>query len=553
MIYSQTEKPRPFSEMGKRCSRIFLNKYFSLLLFCTACGICVLEKEVAGAFLFVSLICLCLVLCDDIMAAALPFLLLCVFVTKCYDSASVFMKYAWMAVPAVCSLAFHIVVYRKKFVMGKSFWGLAAVAAAISLGGVSWISGYEYFSGAALYHTFFLGIGMVLIYLWLKSELSARRDYDLKEKLIELLYIMGAFTCFMVLFNVLPKTTFSGGIHLTGSFQPSNNTCTFLMFALPAPFFYVKKSRFHIFVPFFMVACMVLSGSRAGVLFGIIELGICLLVSALWDKKRRFLYICLAVSIVAALAVFRSDIIGLLQSSGMYPLVKDGEVRVQLIDRAFEMLKKNPIFGHGLGYHGNFDLYEPKSGAMGWYHMMIPQIVGSMGILGIAAYLFQGAMHIRITALAVKKYQGERLGAAVTLILSYVGVLLMSQVNPGLFCPLPYGLMATVIFAAIDGEDGLTPVLGIWEGLRKKTARKKAEPPAPEGIDAKAEKADEPKAETAIAAEAETEPKAEPKTEAETEPKAELPKAYAKRVRATNKKPEKENKKYRMRLYAKRS
>ena len=221
-MYCECKTRSFFSEIGRKGSKFFMNKYFSLFLFCAACAVCVFEWEILGAVAFVSLICLTLVLCDDILASALPFLLMCVFVTKCYDSASTFMKYAWMAIPAVAAIVFHFTVYRKRLSVGKSFWGLIAVAVAISLGGVSWISGYEYFSATALYYTFFLGIGMVLLYLLLKSQLSARRDYDVKEKLIELLYVMGMFTCFMVLFNVLPKTDFIGGLKLAGDFQPSN-------------------------------------------------------------------------------------------------------------------------------------------------------------------------------------------------------------------------------------------------------------------------------------------------------------------------------------------
>ena len=473
-MYFEREKRSFFSEIGRKGSKLFLNKYFSLFIFCAACAVCVFEWEILGAVAFVSLICAALVFCDDILASALPFLLMCVFVTKCYNSASTFIKYWWMAFPAIFALVFHFTVYRKRLSVGKSFWGLIAVAVAISLGGVSWISGYEYFSATALYYTFFLGFGMVLLYLLLKSQLMAKRDYDVKEKLVELLYIMGLFTCFMVLLNVLPKTDFIGGLKITGEFQPSNNTCTFLMFALPAPFFYVRRSRLHLISPFFMVACMILGGSRSAIAFGVAELGICLIVSALWDKKRRFLYICLALSLVAALAVFKSEIVELLQGANMYPLVKDGEPRMRLIGRAFEMLKKNPVFGHGLGYRGNFDLYNPKSGAMGWYHMMIPQIVGSLGIVGIAAYLFQATLHISIIAKALKKAKNGGYATVATLSLSYMGIFMMSQVNPGLFCPLPYGLMATVIFAVMDGDDGLIPVFWIWDRLKKRNKNQKS-------------------------------------------------------------------------------
>ena len=94
MLHCQSEKPRPISEFGKRCSKIFLNRYFFLVLFCAACAVSVLGKEVYGALLFVSLICVLLVICDDIMTIGLPLALMCVFVTKCYDSASTFIKFA---------------------------------------------------------------------------------------------------------------------------------------------------------------------------------------------------------------------------------------------------------------------------------------------------------------------------------------------------------------------------------------------------------------------------------------------------------------------------
>jgi len=40
----------------------------------------------------------------------------------------------------------------------------------------------------------------------------------------------------------------------------------------------------------------------------------------------------------------------------------------------------------------------------------------------------------------------------VTLSLCYFGLLLMSQVNPGEFCPFPYALIATTIFLFLDGK-----------------------------------------------------------------------------------------------------
>lgn len=49
---------------------------------------------------------------------------------------------------------------------------------------------------------------------------------------------------------------------------------------------------------------------------------------------------------------------------------------------AIEKFKKNPLVGFGILdddiYYGGYK----KKGSMAWYHMMIPQVVGSMGTGG---------------------------------------------------------------------------------------------------------------------------------------------------------------------------
>ena len=475
MVNSISEKPRFFSSVGRMGSKIFLNKYFLLLLFCGACTVSALGKEVMGAFIFLSVICLALVFCDDIMAMALPLLLMSVFLTKCYDSSSIFMPYVWLVAPVVACILFHFIVYRQRFSVGHSFFGLCAVAIAITMGGISWASGYEYFTATALYYTFFLGLGMVGIYLLFKSQLTMKRDYDVKELMVKLLYITGIFASFMVLLNILPNITFGEGFKLYTEFQPANNLSTFLTFALPCPFFFVPKNKLHLFSAVLMLGCMCISGSRSGLIIGIAEFFLCLIVCALWDRPRRFFYVCATIASVAAALLLKDKVLGILEASKMYPFVTDNENRLVLIERAFDMLSpdKNPIFGHGLGYHGNFDIYKPKSGAIGWYHMMIPQIVGSLGLVGIAAYLYQAVMHIKVAVTAIKKSVFEETGLVATLVMSYVGVLMMSQINPGLFCPIPYGVIATVIFAAIDGDGAFEGIARGISSLAEKIKKKK--------------------------------------------------------------------------------
>ena len=75
--------------------------------------------------------------------------------------------------------------------------------------------------------------------------------------------------------------------------------------------------------------------------------------------------------------------------------------------------------------------------------MMIPQIFGSMGLVGVLGYGYQFVTRF---ILVLKKRSAE----AVTLGLSYLGLFLMSQVNPGEFCPMPYALVATLIFVLVE-------------------------------------------------------------------------------------------------------
>lgn len=111
--------------------------------------------------------------------------------------------------------------------------------------------------------------------------------------------------------------------------------------------------------------------------------------------------------------------------------------------RALDDFKANPIFGRGLGYTGNSDCYAPVKGAANWYHMFAFQVIGSLGLVGIAAYLFQIAGRF---VLIFKKTNITKQALG----LCYAGMLLMSQVNPGEFCPIPYELLTVLLFILLE-------------------------------------------------------------------------------------------------------
>ena len=444
----------PFLRSSKIFDKIFLSPYFYLLLFAISCAITIFGKEVAGAVAFVFIICIALVLCEDIFATTLPFMLLCVFITKCYNSYDTFIKFAWIAVPAVLSIVFHFVIYSKKIQIGSTFYGLIGVSVALILGGIGTISLSDYFRPVSLFYVGFLGIGMAIAYILLKSQMCSDRNYDARAKLLAIFYIAGLLACVMIFKNVydnrdfiLQYKKFSGYIQL----QAKNNLSTFLMFAIPCPFFFASKNRLHIISPLVMLSAIILSQSRGGIIFGTIELLLCYILFAIVDKRNRYIYILIFSLAIIAAACFSKYILNIvLRKKSFSELINKNEDRYLLLSRAWIGFKQNPIFGHGIGYTGNTDIYNPKKGAMTWYHMIIPQIVGSLGSIGILAYGYQFFARMKVVIKGV--FTKDRI-LICALGMSYIGIVLMSQVNPGLFCPFPYSLMTVMIFALIDGNN----------------------------------------------------------------------------------------------------
>ncbi len=450
----------PFLRSARSYNKLFLGHYFYMALFLLATFITIFKLEFFGVVAFILMICALLVLCEDIFASALPFMLMCVFSMNCYDSFKVFIKIAWLAVPVAISVLFHFIVYYKRIQIGTSLFPLIGVSVALVLGGIGTISFADYFRPVSLCYVGGLGVGMVAAYILLKPHICAPRDYDTRARLLAIFYIAGLLACVMIFKNIYDNMDYiieHRKLSWYTQMQAKNNLSTVMMFALPCPFFFASKNRFHILSPLIMIAAIILSQSRGGIIFGAIEFFMCCIIFAIVDKRNRYVYITITALALIGAACFSDKLLALiLKKKSFKDIISSTEARYQLIPRAFEAFKRNPLFGHGLGYTGNTDIYDPKAGALTWYHMIIPQVVGSLGSIGILAYGYQLVERVRLIIKGSLQKKDRLL--ICTLGMSYVGVLLMSQVNPGLFCPIPYSLMAVMIFALIDGNIIKKPV-----------------------------------------------------------------------------------------------
>lgn len=464
-------------------SKVFVWLY-NPLLFWLACTVVLKNEEVNGVIIFAYIAAATLILSSRLTDAMLPALLLCVFATRCYGSADTFMAKIPYFVPAVIAILAHFFIYHKKFRIGRSFFGLCAVTLAVTLGGLGTISSGDYFAGGALYYVFGLGIGMILFYMLVKANFTPESG----KEVARIMYIMGLFACFCVLRFYAADWEYFLATRTFVPFQSSNNLATFLMLAMPFPLFYTSRRYVDLVSVVLMYICTVMTGSRGGLLMGTIEFAVILVAFAIFDNSRifnHFFYTAVIIAFVYLTITYLPDIatfydfhldVSADASSWEYlmalidHLIEDNdssssEARVKLLERMIEDFKANPVFGVGIGYTGNADIYNPQKGAMNWYHMWFAQVIGGLGIVGILAYGYQLIDRI------IMFFKNMSL-LNFTFMLSYFGLFIMSQVNPGEFCPMPYTALAVTFFVIMEKDD--IDVKALWSKIKSKFKKKTA-------------------------------------------------------------------------------
>lgn len=436
----------------------FYNVYIGVL-FLLAATVVVTKTQVMGAVAFGCIAALAIALFSDLTAFLIPTMFLSVFVTVCYDSYSTFIKFLPLAVPLAACIVFSFVKYGFKIKPGPNLRGAIAVAIAVTLGGIGWLPAKSYFSGKSIFYVFMLGIGMVLLYLLFTARLTDTSGIVIAK----MMYAVGLLAAFVVFFNFYNHWDVFANERKFPYFPPSNNLSTFMMLALPFPMYFARKNSLHVLSSFAMYIATAVSSSRGGFVMGTVEMGILLICYMLFFEKRilnKLIYgAAIAGGIAAIYYLLPEMILRISDKSLMFAPEKpvfsqtielashyffdDDEARVIAMKQCIKDFLKNPLFGTGIGNTTNTNVYIPRAGAMNWYHMWTAQIIGSMGTVGILAYGYQ--LFIR-----AKTYFRNRSPLNMTLFLSYIGLWLMSQINPGEFCPIPYALMATVYFAIIE-------------------------------------------------------------------------------------------------------
>ncbi len=433
-----TDKKRGVRAGALRTVREFLNsRSFYVLQVLIACFFVFIKQEVLGAICFVALIAAILAVCDDIRATTLPFLIICTITTNRYNSYNLYIGYIKYVPVVLVALIYHFVVYHKSFAFGESAKGIFAAGVAISLGGLGRFTLSDYVYGG--YYFFGLGFGMLFAYALMRSEFYD----DKKEDRYKFAFMMTAYgmLCGFMIANGYYKLYIEKSIvNLYPEGFSRNNLSTLLMFVMPFPLYLAKRKPAAAFLTVLVLAFLALTRSRGGFLFGCIEFAVCAvfwIFSGKTKKGRKIrLYVCLGALAIGVCVMLPALIKWILPR---FDVDVKNETRYKMIWEAVDKFFKRPISGYGLLDTDILYETERKKGALTWYHMMPAQIIGGMGLIGVVCYGYQLYNRAKLVFTKADSW-GFVLG------LSYLGVLLMSMVNPGEFCPLPFELLAVLLF-----------------------------------------------------------------------------------------------------------
>ncbi len=394
----------------------------------------------------------CVVVSNSVMGWLIPVMFTYLVAIRCYDSFDTFMGLIGFAVPLVFMLLFHLVAYRKKLnPKGSQLAPMLAVSFSIILGGLGFISPKEYFGGSSIYHMIGMGFGMVVIYCYFNAHIDLKKDLAFADKLIKLMVMVGLFATFTVVIYYIIKINYILDLGRIPFVRWRNNLSTILIITMPFAFLRANRKSYATVLGFLFCGAMVLTGSRGGMIFGIIELLMCIVMFILYDKRRRLAYIIICLCIVIGFLIFAPQITEFLtytikrifNALNGFLLGENTETRVAHYARGVEDFLNQPIFGTGLGYMGNRDIFASAKGSLCWYHCEPIQIAASFGVVGLIAFGYQ---FVKRNLLIWKRQTLFN----ITVFLSYISLELMSLVNPGIFCPLPYLMLITLFMVVVE-------------------------------------------------------------------------------------------------------
>ena len=414
--------------------------------------------------LLVQIVALILFVCDDLLPAFLP--VFCIITLGATNLASLndFVPYIPVTVTVIAGFIFHLIRYRRPLYVGKSLYGLIATSTAVLLSGIATpLSSRDYTSLAAIYHIIGLSVGLVLLYFLFASNRRAGRDYDPMTFFLWSMFFLGVLSSAVIFWEflswfiphrqeILSDAPFWATEYLN-TFTYRNTIAPLLVMCFPSAFYLAKTMRrvtsqflfLLLGVVFFIM--IVLSAARTAWICGALLLFICLAYYLHKNPMRVGKYLCTLLifsGVFILLRLFYEPLSSIALSRISKGFIRSDEPRLQLLSRSIEDFLAYPLFGIGISSTSNADIYSAP-GCISWYHMYFPQLWGSMGLLGVGTYLYQLVIRAK---LILTKPTAERTALG----LIYLGLFLYSQTDVGEFAPIPFVVIALIVFVLLEDK-----------------------------------------------------------------------------------------------------
>ena len=427
-------------------------------VFLVAYGALALDRPAAGLAILVFLFSFLIACLSDIVPLLLPLLL--AFCLAFLEPEA--MEYppallVVMALSVLVAVGWRVYRYRSRIRPGPTFFAMPAVALALFLGGVGSLSPDVYFSAASLYHMAGLGLLPIAVYLVAKTDGGRGRTYAIGDKVCAAMYLCAVFLSYAVVrvFVLHPELLHitAGNTDLFSYMQWRNTAANLTVMLLPAVFYYARRHHpVHLLSACAIYGLSVLTGSRGALILGFF----CMIAGAvcfLYRRPRAWAWIAAAAAALVLLLLFFWQPLCAFVSRFIRLRILEGddysileESRVRLFLRGVRDFLAHPLNGTGLAYRGNEDIAPVPGGLrIPWYHCAVAQVMGSMGLLGIAAYGYQLYLRLRLII------RGRKSAYTVALLLSYGALLVYSLIDPGLFSPLPFAVLGTLLFVFLEG------------------------------------------------------------------------------------------------------
>ena len=363
------------------------SSYFPVIASIWALVCFVLNLQTVGLMVLIAAAGLILISVKDIMPI-IPIFTSCVLTIRNFLLLTSVPYIVAYCVLGVCFICHFIRFPLKNFYLGKLFFPLCLISAALFLGGVLSHQGLNYYKNG-LVSAFATGPLILIIYLLFLNGIDAPENTDVTT-FISLSVISATVCACLEIFSIYllhGNDVFIGRNTGWGNF---NTIGALTLAAIPlCGYFMVKTGKYAAMftVIIFLIATNILSSSDgcSGIsLFSLPFLAVFVFLNLKTKHRKRFiLFLSVTIIILNAIGLFLLYKFGTDEIMGFITNRTNENNRSVIYEKAIKIFKENPILGIGQGFSDE-QVYEPTMTYN--FHSTVFHVLATMGIFGCIAY-----------------------------------------------------------------------------------------------------------------------------------------------------------------------